>query len=128
MKGKQSGRNPIQERGGHMMRVAALAMCLGVGLWAAAGPAKEKAQGGDAVRGRVVFQQCSMCHNSESTEKKLGPGLKGLFHRSKLQNGKKVTERAIRAQIDMGGNGMPPYKDILSSQEKDDLIAYLKTL
>jgi mono/diheme cytochrome c family protein len=47
---------------------------------------------------------------------------------TKLPNGKKATEQNIRVQIDNGGNGMPPYKDMLSDQEKDDLIGYLKTL
>ena len=58
----------------------------------------------------------------------MGPGLKGLFKKDKLVNDKKATEPNIRAKIDEGGNGMPPYKDLLSDQEKDDLIAYLKTL
>ena len=39
---------------------------------------------------------------------------------------KRETHR--RALIDAGGNGMPAYKDILSKQEKDNLLAYLKTL
>jgi hypothetical protein len=34
----------------------------------------------------------------------------------------------VRARVDEGGNGMPAYKEMLSGQEKDDLIAYLKTL
>jgi mono/diheme cytochrome c family protein len=84
---------------------------------------------GDAGKGKALFiQQCVTCHNAASNEKKLGPGLKGLFKLSRLANGKKASEENIRAQIDNGGNGMPPYKDLLSDQEKDDLIAYLKTL
>jgi mono/diheme cytochrome c family protein len=84
---------------------------------------------GDAKKGGALFaQQCVTCHNANSNEKKLGPGLKGLFKMAKLPNGKKNTEQNIRAQIDSGGNGMPPFKDMLSDQEKDDLIAYLKTL
>jgi len=84
---------------------------------------------GDARKGGTLFaQQCVSCHNANSNEKKLGPGLKGLFKLSRLANGKKASEENIRAQIDNGGNGMPPYKDLLSDQEKDDLIAYLKTL
>jgi cytochrome c len=84
---------------------------------------------GDAGKGKALFmQQCVTCHNAASNEKKLGPGLKGLFKLTKLANGRKATEENIRAQIDNGGNGMPPYKDLLSDQEKDDLIAYLKTL
>ena len=84
---------------------------------------------GDAGKGKALFvEQCVACHNAASTEKKLGPGLKGLFKLAKLNNGKKVTEQNVRAQIDNGGNGMPPYKDMLSDREKDDLIAYLITL
>ena len=102
-----------------------LALCLGAGLLAALGAAKKP---GDPAKGKVVFQQCSMCHNIDSTDKKMGPGLKKLFHKDKLQNGKKATEQTIRAQVDQGGNGMPPFKEMLSDQEKEDLMAYLKTL
>jgi cytochrome c len=83
---------------------------------------------GDAAKGKEVFEQCSVCHNADSTEKKMGPGLKGLFKKDKLANGKKPTDANIRAKIDEGGNGMPAYKDMLSDEEKDNLVAYRKTL
>ena len=83
---------------------------------------------GDAEKGKEVFQQCGVCHNADSTEKKMGPGLKGLFQNEKMTNGKKPTEANVRAKIDEGGNGMPSYKEMLSDEEKNDLIAYLKTL
>ena len=83
---------------------------------------------GDAEKGKEVFQQCGVCHNADSTEKKMGPGLKGLFQNEKMNNGKKPTEANVRAKIDEGGNGMPSYKEMLSDEEKNDLIAYLKTL
>src|SRR5271163_3691759 len=83
---------------------------------------------GDADKGKEVFQQCAPCHNADSIEKKMGPGLKGLFSKDKLNNGKKPTEENVRAQIDEGGNGMPAYKEMLGDDEKTDLIAYLKTL
>ena len=83
---------------------------------------------GDAEKGKEIFTQCAVCHNADSDEKKMGPGLKGLFKKDKLSNGKKPTEPNIRAKVDEGGNGMPAYKDMLSDQEKDDLVAYLKTL
>jgi cytochrome c len=83
---------------------------------------------GDAAKGKEVFDQCSVCHNADSTEQKIGPGLKGLFKRDKLANGKAVNDANVRNQINDGGNGMPAYKDILSDQEKDNVIAYLKTL
>jgi len=83
---------------------------------------------GDATKGKEVFTKCAVCHNADSDEKKIGPGLKGLFKKEKLGDGKKPTEANIRALIDEGGNGMPSYKELLEDQEKDDLIAYLKTL
>ena len=48
--------------------------------------------------------------------------------REKMTNGKQPTEAAVRTRVDEGGQGMPAYKDMLSDKEKDDLIAYLKTL
>jgi cytochrome c len=84
---------------------------------------------GDVAKGKGVFEQnCSICHNSDSTDVKMGPGLKGLFKRPKLTSGTALNEASVRAKMDAGGNGMPSYKDILSDAEKNDVIAYLKTL
>ena len=83
---------------------------------------------GDAAKGKAIFDQCAVCHNADNNEKKMGPGLKGLYKKDKLANGKKPTDANVRARIDEGGSGMPAYKDMLSDGEKDDLIAYLKTL
>lgn len=82
----------------------------------------------DAEKGKEVFEQCSVCHNADSTEKKMGPGLKGLFKKAKLNNGKKVTDESVLAVINAGGNGMPAYEEMLSKEEKANVIAYLKTL
>jgi mono/diheme cytochrome c family protein len=83
---------------------------------------------GDAAKGKAVFEQCAVCHNADSDEKKMGPGLKGLFKKDKLANGKKPTDATVLAKINEGGNGMPPYKESLSDEEKADVLAYLKTL
>ena len=106
-----------------MHRIRVYAICA---AFAAAAPALHAA--GDAAKGKEVFEQCGICHNADSEEKKMGPGLKGLFKKAKMSNGKQPTEANVKAKIDEGGNGMPPYKDMLSDKEKDDLIAYLKTL
>src|SRR5689334_16750522 len=82
----------------------------------------------DAAKGKEVFDQCSVCHNTDTDEKKIGPSLKGLFKHDKLKNGKPVTADNVKAMINAGGNGMPSYADLLSEQEKTDVIAYLKTL
>jgi mono/diheme cytochrome c family protein len=84
---------------------------------------------GKADNGKEVFDQnCMVCHNADSADKKIGPGLKGLFKHPKLVDGKAVNDANVRTKINEGGNGMPSYKDNLSDQEKDDVIAYLKTL
>ena len=84
---------------------------------------------GDAAKGKEVFDQCAVCHNADSTERKMGPGLKGLTKKAKLDsNGKPVTDANILDKINEGGNGMPAYKDMLTDDEKADVLAYLKTL
>ena len=101
-----------------------------LGAFALAASAPAYAQGaGDAAKGKEVFEQCSVCHNADSTDRKMGPGLKGLFKKSKLDsNGKPVNDANVLEKINEGGNGMPSYKDMLSAEEKANLLAYLKTL
>lgn len=84
---------------------------------------------GDAAKGKeIVTEQCGVCHNLDNDEKKMGPALKGLFKHAKLKNGKPVNEANVKAIINAGGNGMPPYDDMLSADEKANVIAFLKTL
>ena len=83
----------------------------------------------DAAKGKEVFEQCGVCHNADSDEKKMGPGLKGLFKKPTMADGKtKPTEANVTKKIDEGGNGMPAYESILSDEEKAHVMAYLKTL
>jgi cytochrome c len=96
-----------------------------LGLFLAAGLPLTAA---DAKKGEAAFENCSVCHNSDSTETKIGPGLKGVFKREKLVNGKPVNEANIKALITEGSGGMPPFGDSISSEDKDNIIAFLKTL
>lgn len=90
--------------------------------------AEPSAKQGNAAKGKEVFEQCSVCHDVTTGEKKMGPSLKGLFKQKKLYNGEPVTEANVLKQINNGGGGMPAYKDMLSAQDKSNLLAYLKTL
>ncbi|MBM3811934.1 MAG: c-type cytochrome [Acidimicrobiia bacterium] len=106
--------------------VFASGLCLALFVALAPAPAQKA---GDAAKGKEVFEQCGVCHNADSEEKKMGPGLKGLFKKATLADGKtKISEAAVRKVVDQGGNGMPAYEEMLEKKEKDDLIAYLKTL
>ena len=107
----------------YRFRVLAIAAVLAI-----SGKVMSSAPKGDAAKGKVVFEQCAVCHSADTDEKKMGPGLKGLYKKDKMTNGKKPSDATVLAKINEGGNGMPPYKDTLSDAEKDDLIAYLKTL
>jgi mono/diheme cytochrome c family protein len=76
---------------------------------------------GDAAKGQATFRAtCAICHNTDTGDRKVGPGLKGLVQRT--------PDASVRAKIDRGGNGMPAFEDVLTAPEKDDLIAYLRTL
>ena len=110
------------------MRTLRVAVCCAT-LALSGGAARAADKKGDAAKGKEVFQQqCVVCHNAESTEKKMGPGLKGLFKHEKLVNGKKPTDANVRTKIEEGGNGMPSYREMLSDDEKNGVISYLKTL
>jgi cytochrome c len=73
-----------------------------------------------------VLQHCSGCHSIETDEKKVGPSLKGLFKRKNLLNGKPTSESNIRLVIREGGDGMPAFERLLSSDEMERLVAFLK--
>jgi cytochrome c len=113
---------------GSKLIVIILGAALSCGLALGQGKKNGAKGAGDAAKGKEIFEQCSVCHNADSTEKKLGPGLKGLFKLEKMANGKAPTEANVQAKIDEGGGGMPAYKDMLSAEEKANLMAYLKTL
>lgn len=111
-----------------LVAVAALALgCVGAAAQSKGGK-KGAAQAGDAAKGQEVFEQCSVCHNVENDEKKMGPSLKGLYKKGKMANGKPVNDANVKAVINAGGNGMPAYEDMLTDEERTDLIAYLKTV
>lgn len=84
---------------------------------------------GDAAKGKAAFdQQCGLCHDALTTDKKMGPGMKGFYKRPKIATtGKPTNDANVLEKIGTGGNGMPPF-DSLSPAEKAELLAYLKTL
>ena len=83
---------------------------------------------GDVAKGKEAFEQCAICHNVDNDEKKMGPSLKGLFKRKTLSSGKPMNDANVLAQINAGGNGMPAYADMLSADDKANIMAYLHTL
>ena len=98
-------------------------------------PAPAPESKGDPAAGKKLFQaNCAICHFADASIAKVGPGMKDLFKREKLAlNSLPVTEENVRKVMDAGVGDpamprMPAYRDLLTRKEKDDLIAYLKTL
>ncbi len=88
-------------------------------------PAAAKA---DAAEGKELFEsKCSVCHNADSKDKKIGPGLAGIKD-GKLPSGKDATDANMLENLNKGGNGMPAFEKLLSDDEKSSIIAYVKTL
>ena len=82
-----------------------------------------------AQTGMELFNaNCSVCHLPDSKEKKVGPGLLGLFKNPKLPaSGRPTSEKTVRATIINGGDKMPPFKN-LKEEELTAIIEYLKEL
>ena len=71
-----------------------------------------KAVAATAAKGKAVYEEwCEICHFKETTEKKVGPGLKGLAKRGKFADGRKVDDASLRVWIEKGGKDMPGFGD-----------------
>ena len=83
-----------------------------------------------ATHGKATFDsKCAICHAADSTDKKIGPGLKGLYARGVMADGTtKVTDETVTDRIVNGKVPMPPFKDQLTPVEIQELVEYLKTL
>ena len=81
------------------------------------------------LTGPVLFEaNCSVCHYHDRKDKKVGPGLAGLFKSPKLPaSGLPVTEENVRSRIVNGGDKMPTFKH-LKEDELQIIIDYLKGL
>ena len=104
-----------------------LAAAITVTTLAADEPTKNKPSG-DAARGKIVFENnCADCHESDSRDEKVGPGLKGLKD-GKLPDGRKATRDQLLDIINTGPAEMTSFKDRLTEREKEDVVAFAMTL
>ncbi len=80
--------------------------------------------------GRKIYDaHCDRCHEPYSSKGKKGPGLKGVFQNKYLSlSGLPANDERVVDIIRLGRNEMPGYSQTLSSQDIQDLLAYLHTL
>jgi mono/diheme cytochrome c family protein len=110
-----------------MIRLTTLVAALVVFAFAPVASAQEKGKG-DAAKGKELFEtKCGLCHNTDSKEKKIGPGLQGVKD-GKLPSGKDTTYKNLLDNLNAGGGGMPAFEKRISQEEKDNVIAYVMTL
>jgi cytochrome c len=82
----------------------------------------------DAPDGKKLFEKkCSICHASDTSERRIGPSLKGVKD-GHLPGGRDATREIILKQLNDGGNGMPVFRELLSDAEKESVARYVLTL
>ena len=112
----------LRARSSGARAIASTALLLTMSI-TGAGPANAES------RGEQVFSStCTFCHFTDTTDRKVGPGLMGLFRRERLPvSGDRVSDERVRKQIRQGSGAMPPHGH-LSTADVEALVQYLKTL
>ncbi len=80
--------------------------------------------------GRKIYDaECDRCHEPYSTRGKKGPGLQGIFQRRYLPiSGLPANDERVTDIVRLGRKEMPGYSQKLSSEDLENLLAYLHTL
>jgi cytochrome c len=82
----------------------------------------------DPVEGKRLFEtKCRVCHSTDTEEIRIGPSLKGA-KTGMLSSGKYASHATILKRIDEGGNGMPVFRELLTKEQKENIISYVLTL
>ncbi|MFC4768296.1 c-type cytochrome [Effusibacillus consociatus] len=101
-----------------MNRKFTMSVALGVALIATGCATKDKQEGQPAVSDipAAYRKNCSACHGS-SLEGRSGPNLTKV--------GGKLPQEQIKLMIEKGGRGMPPFKDVLTAEEINEISNWL---
>jgi cytochrome c5 len=109
--------------------IAAIVLLVAGTAYLRARPAgAEAASDGEGSR---LFQEkgCMQCHHTDSTEVKIGPGLKGIMDGEELpSSGRPATRDNVRRQMIEPFRAMPSYEGRLTDEEIEGIINYLETL
>ncbi len=86
-------------------------------------------EGDQSQEGASLFNQnCSACHYPDRAETKVGPGLKGILKGGRLLvSGQPATVESVRDLLTNPYKTMPSFAR-LSEEEREALMAFLKTL
>jgi mono/diheme cytochrome c family protein len=125
----------FRERPALCRLLSAVALLLAAGVLAGCDVERRKSDAelglnSQQTAGRKIYDNnCDRCHRPYSTKGKKGPGLKGVFQNKYLpQTGLPANDERVSDIIRNGRPDMPGYGQVLSSQDIQDLLAYLHTL
>jgi mono/diheme cytochrome c family protein len=132
-KAEQNHQNVVSGRG--FWVIASLAACLALANLAGCDVERRKSNAElglnpQQAAGRKIYDNyCDRCHRPDSTKGKKGPGLKGVFQHQYLpQTGLPANDDRVSDIIRNGRPDMTGYSQVLSSENMQDLLAYLHTL
>lgn len=81
------------------------------------------------ARGRRVYdQRCIRCHEPYSSREIQGPSLHNIFKKEQFPSGIKASDERMIDVIEMGKSKMPSFRNALTQEQLQDLLAYLHTL
>lgn len=89
---------------------------------------KTTAESGPLRGEEIYYFKCWICHNQYTIQAGTGAvPLKGLFERERLvTTGQPVNDQTVAEKIRNGSEQMPAYRYVLSDQDMQDLLSYLR--
>ena len=124
-----------------MKKIGFLATALAVGMMISGGSAWAA---GDAAKGKKVFKKCAICHAVKKGKNKIGPSLFGIVGRkaatakgfrfspamkkSKLTWDDATLDKYLKNPRKAVKGTRMAFGGLRSKKDRDNLIAYLKTL
>lgn len=88
----------------------------------------------DAELGQQIFEvRCKVCHNSLTHQRKIGPGLQGVFGREAESGIGTLTEAKLHEWLEnpkalKPNTRMPKYGPMQDAEQRQAVVDYLKTL
>jgi len=88
----------------------------------------------DVLSGEEIFKtRCNVCHNALTHQRKIGPGLQGVFGRESESGIGTLTEERLNQWLQnpkalKSNTRMPKYGQMQDPLQRQAVIEYLKTL
>lgn len=120
-----------------MRQIAGALLCVGVAMMIAAAvgctklppPTPLSELNPQQISGHDIYHaRCAQCHNDRTNQPLQGQSLRGIFKKQYLESGAPANDERVLEAILYGRGMMPASGRGLTSQDREDLLAYLHTL